>query len=168
MYHIRRSWVPDAKYKSAYSLVHLLIDIVCKGGNLLLNIAPGPDGSWDEKAYERLNAIGDWMKINGEAIYGTRPIAPYKEAKICYTNKKNSNTVYAIYLPDENEEKIPSEIMIYSFKPKTGTGVTLLGYSQQLNWEEVGNGTLIYVPVDIQNNPKNKYAWAFKINEIEK
>ena len=162
------SWVPDAKYKSAYSLVHLLIDIVCKGGNLLLNIAPGPDGSWDEKAYERLNAIGDWMKINGEAIYGTRPIAPYKEAKICYTNKKNSNTVYAIYLPDENEEKIPSEIMIYSFKPKTGTGVTLLGYSQQLNWEEVGNGTLIYVPVDIQNNPKNKYAWAFKINEIEK
>ena len=74
----------------------MLVDIVSKGGNLLLNVAPGPEGNWHDEAYERLNDIGEWMKINGEAIYGTRAIEPYKDSRICFTNKKNSRTVYAI------------------------------------------------------------------------
>ncbi len=159
------SWVPDAKYKSSYELVHMLVDIVCKGGNMLLNVAPGPDGAWDETAYERLKDIGSWLKVNGEAIYGTREIAPYKEAKICYTNKKNTNTVYAIYMADENEKTMPSEIMLYSFTPKAGTDVTLLGYDKPLTWKKVGNGALINVPAEIRNHPKCRYAWAFKFSK---
>ncbi len=162
------SWVPDARYKSSYTLVHMLIDIVCKGGNLLLNIGPSPDGTWDNDAYARLKDIGDWMKVNSEAIYETRAIAPYKEAKICYTNKKNTNTVYAIYMADKNETTLPSDIFLYSFVPKAGTDVTLLGYDKPLEWQKVGTGTLIKVPNEIKNNPKSKYAWAFKISEIEK
>lgn len=162
------SWVHDAKYKSSYALVHMLVDIVCKGGNLLLNIGPSPQGTWDDDAYARLKDIGDWMKINSEAIYGTRAIAPYKEAKICYTNKRNTNSVYAIYMADKNETTIPSEILLYSFAPKAGTNVTLLGYDDPLEWQKVGTGTLIKVPDKIKNNPKCKFAWAFKINEIEK
>ena len=162
------SWVFNATYKSSYELVHMLIDIVCKGGNLLLNIGPGPDGTWDDAAYDRLSEIGEWMKINSEAIYETRALKPYKESKICFTNKKNSYTVYAIYMADEKENNIPSEIFISSFVPKNNSKINLLGYSQNLDWKKVGNGILISVPKEIQNNPTCKYAWTFKINDVEK
>ena len=146
----------------------MLVDIVCKGGNLLLNIGPSPEGIWPEDAYNRLNDIGDWMKINDEAIYGTRAIAPFKEDKICYTNKKNTNTVYAIYMADIDEKTIPAKIFISSFSPKFGSEVNLLGYEKPLDWETIGNGTLISVPKDMQNNPKGNFAHVFKINEIVK
>lgn len=58
-------------------------------GNLLLNIAPGPDGTWQSGAYDLLREYADWMKINSEAIYNTRPLAPFKE-----------NTVRLTRLPD--------------------------------------------------------------------
>jgi alpha-L-fucosidase len=161
-------WVFNPQYKPSYDLVHMLVDIVCKGGNLLLNIGPSPEGIWPEDAYDRLEDIGDWIDVNGEAIYGTRAITPFKESKICYTNKKNTNTVYAIYMADKDEKTIPSKIVINSFTPKAGTEITLLGNNKSLKWEKVGNGTLISVPAEIQNNPTSKFAWAFKINEIEK
>ena len=52
------SFVPDDTYKSPRTLIHMLADVVAKGGNLLLNIGPGPDGRWHEAAYDRLEALG--------------------------------------------------------------------------------------------------------------
>ncbi len=161
-------WVFDPVYKSSHDLVHMLVDIVCKGGNLLLNIGPSPEGIWHEDAYKRLNDIGDWMKVNSEAIYGTRAIAPFKEDKICFTNKKNTNTVFAIYMADKDEKTIPAKIFISSFTPKAGSEVSLLGYNKPLSWEKIGNGTLVNIPSDIQNNPKSNFAFVIKINEIVK
>ena len=60
------SFVPNDHYKSARQLVQLLVKIVSRGGNFLLNIGPGPDGDWDSTAYRRLADIGAWMKINGQ------------------------------------------------------------------------------------------------------
>ena len=59
-------------YKSSTELIHRLIDAVSKGGNYLLNVGPLPDGSIDPKSVERFSAIGDWMQVNGDAIYGTQ------------------------------------------------------------------------------------------------
>ncbi|MCK7483889.1 MAG: alpha-L-fucosidase [Candidatus Moduliflexus flocculans] len=59
--------------------------MVSKGGNFLLNIGPSPEGEFAPEALDRLREIGEWMKVNGEAIYGTRPVAPYKEVKTCFT-----------------------------------------------------------------------------------
>ncbi|PID58679.1 MAG: alpha-L-fucosidase [Ignavibacteriae bacterium] len=161
------SWVKDAKYKSSRELIHILIDIVCKGGNLLLNIAPSPKGTWHDTAYERLQDIGNWMNVNGEAIYGTRAIAPFKESKICYTNKKNTNIVYAIYIADKNEKTIPEKVFIPSFTPKKGTQINLLGSDINLTWETNSNGTFISIPKELRNTPPSKFAWTFKINEIK-
>lgn len=61
----------ETVFKTERDLIRLLIDVVSKGGNLLLNIGPNPDGTIRPEFITRLNAIGDWMKINGEAIYGT-------------------------------------------------------------------------------------------------
>ncbi|HUX84885.1 MAG TPA: alpha-L-fucosidase, partial [Chitinophagaceae bacterium] len=73
------SYVPGDHYKSVHILVQLLIRIVSRGGNFLLNIGPGPDGDLDPVAYQRLKGIGDWMAINSTAIYDTRPDSPYAE-----------------------------------------------------------------------------------------
>ena len=65
--------VQEPKYKSARSIIHQLCDVVAKNGNLLLNVGPKEDGSFHEDAVSTLYKIGDWLKINGEAIYESRP-----------------------------------------------------------------------------------------------
>ena len=162
------SYTPNADYMSGHDAIQMLVDIVCKGGNLLFNIAPSPEGTWDDNAYKLLENMGDWISINAEAIYETQAIAPYKEANICFTKQKDSNTVYAIYLPDKNQSKIPASISIDSFKPEKGGRVTLLGSNQKLKWKENGNGILIEIPKKLQNQPPCDYAWSFKIENLKK
>ena len=158
------SWVPNAQYRSSRSVIHLLVDIVSKGGNLLLNIAPSPEGTWDEQAYDLLHNIGKWMKINDKAIYRTRPIAPYKEGKTCFTSDKDGN-VYVIYLADENE--IPSKICIQAIQPHDDARITILGKNIDLNWTKNGKGFIIDIPESVQKNPPCDYAWSFKISAVK-
>jgi alpha-L-fucosidase len=139
------SYTPDAKYMSGRKAVHMLVDIVAKGGNLLLNIGPGPDGEWHDEAYGLLEEIGGWMDINSEAIYETRAIEPYKEGKICYTSK-GDNIVYAIYLLDEGEE-IPGEISISGIKIPRGSVIEMLGTKGKLRWRRSGDSCRITIPV---------------------
>ena len=63
------AWVPNPQYMSPKQAIHMLIDIVAKGGNLLYNIGPAPDGTWPEAAYKLLDEMGKWIDVNGEAIY---------------------------------------------------------------------------------------------------
>lgn len=65
--------VQNPKYKSSTTILRQLCDVVAKNGNLLLNVGPRGDGSFHPEAVKSLREIGDWLKINGEAIYGTRP-----------------------------------------------------------------------------------------------
>jgi alpha-L-fucosidase len=160
------SYTPDAQYKSAHELVHILVDVVSKGGNLLLNIAPGPEGTWQEDAFERLDKIGEWMSVNKEAIYGTRPISPYKEGKICLT-QKHDGSVYAIYLADEDEKNPPAEIRISSIRPKSDTELSLLGVDDKIRWERAEKGFIVLIPDSVRRNPPCLYAWTLKISEIE-
>jgi alpha-L-fucosidase len=157
------SWVPDATYKSPKQVIHMLADIICKGGNLLLNIAPGPDGSWDEGAYELLEQVGNWLMVNGEAIYNTRPLSPYREGKMCYTQGR-TGSVYAIYLPEDNEKGPPAKIWITSMNVPQNASVTLLGSSTPLKWEMTGNGLLVDIPEALQSKPPCVSAWVFKIS----
>lgn len=66
-----KSW--DNNWKSTETLIRNLIDIVSKGGNYLLNVGPTAQGTFPQPIVERLKQVGDWMKVNGEAIYGTKP-----------------------------------------------------------------------------------------------
>jgi alpha-L-fucosidase len=160
------SWVPDPKFMTPRQAIHMLVDIVAKGGNLLYNIAPGPDGKWPEGAYSLLEAMGNWIDINGEAIYGTRAIAPYKNGNICFTRKKDEKTVYAIYLPGQNEHSIPSEIDVVGIVPAPGAKITLLGTNGNLSWRKTENGFKVTIPSRMRNNPPSKEAWSFKISEV--
>ncbi|MDT8401656.1 MAG: alpha-L-fucosidase [Bacteroidales bacterium] len=152
------SWTPGAKYMSGRKAVHMLVDIVAKGGNLLLNIAPGPDGEWDDGAYELLEEIGKWMALNSEAIYGTREIEPHKEGKICYTSK-GDDTVYAICLLEEGD-KIPGEISISGIEIAPGSEITLVGTKGNLKWQMAGDACLVSIPA---TKVASDLAFALKI-----
>ncbi len=97
------SWVKDDSYKSTNTLIHMLCDVVCKGGNLLLNVGPDANGELPEAALQRMKEIGKWLKVNGEGIYKTRPAIPYAQAKWRFTQSKDDKIIYAIYLLDEGE-----------------------------------------------------------------
>jgi len=73
----RVTWciVEEPRYRSAAAVIAELCDVVAKNGNLLLNVGPRADGSFPSEAVRELEALGDWLRVNGEAIYGTRPFA---------------------------------------------------------------------------------------------
>lgn len=87
-------YVYDDDYKSASEIIEMLLEIVCKGGNLALNISPQPDGRMPKNAIKVLRQMGAWLKENGEAIYKTRPCAPYKKDNIFFTQTKDC--IYAV------------------------------------------------------------------------
>lgn len=122
------SYVETDNYKSTNKIIHLLVDIVAKGGNYLLNIGPDAEGDFPPIAVERLQEIGQWMKINGEAIYGTRPLFPYTDGNFRFVQK--ANTVYAIYLLNEGENMPRQFFFSDLLKLKTGK-IKVLGSKKQ-------------------------------------
>ncbi len=134
---------PDDEYKSTRRLLHLLIDIVAKGGNLLLNVGPSPQGTLPEEAVVRLHEMGEWMAINGEAIYGTRPISPYVDGNVRYTSR--GDVVYAHILAPEGSAVPPAEVSL-SIAPEVGSEVRLLGHAELLSWRADGDRALLRLP----------------------
>lgn len=96
-------------------LVHLLIDVVSKNGNLLLNVGPRADGTIPEIQQERLRQLGAWMRVNGEAIYGTRPwtrcgeeFTPADRSPVSYTAKGDVLYIHALD-PARGQVALPAE-----------------------------------------------------------
>ncbi len=159
------SFTPNAKYMSGRDGIHTLINIVAKGGNLLLNIAPGPDGTWQQGAYDLLKEYGSWLKVNGEAIYNSKAIAPFKEGNICMTQQANGN-VYFLYLAAKDENTLPARISIKSMQPVPGTKVTILGSKTSLRWQKEGTGFVVTIPENLRKNKPCDYAWVIKVTGI--
>ncbi len=158
------SYAPEDHYKSARQVVHMLVDIVAKGGNYLLNVGPDPTGELPTAAVARLAEIGAWMQNNGEAIYATRPVAPYRDGKLCFTRGKDS-AVYAIYLLDEGEA-VPGTIALKNIVPAPGATVRLLGYDTEFKWQRDGVGARITVPEAVGRQAANSYAVSLRISAI--
>jgi alpha-L-fucosidase len=153
------SYVPNDKYKSTNDLVEKLVDIVSKGGNFLLNIGPSPEGELDTAAYDRLKKIGAWMKINGEAIYGTRMFSSYSEGdNIRFTQKKDGSARY-VFLFDFPEANVLITKMPFNRKTK----VTMPGNAQSLKWKQTDSGVEIIVPKNLKQ--KSEYVWVLRVED---
>lgn len=152
------SYVPNDQYKPANELIEKLVDIVSKGGNYLLNIGPSPDGEFDLTAYDRLKEMGAWIKLNGEAIYGSRMYKTFKEGEnIRYTQSKDGKTVY-VFLYDYPKQKIHLNHLITSKTAK----IQLLGSSKKILWSATESGTDITVP--LQQPTNSNHVWVLKVN----
>lgn len=129
------------EYKSKREVICLLVDIVAKGGNLAINIAPQPDGNLPEGAIKSILGVGEWLKVYGDAIYGTRVCAPYKVDNIAFTKK--GQKVFAIELFPEEGMEVKKEVLL----PYTGnvTSIKDLKTDKQLDFAKTDQGYLVKV-----------------------
>ena len=153
-----------AKHKGTAWIVHNLVDSVAKGGGFMVGVGPSATGEFHPEAQRQLRATGDWLKINGEGIYNTRPRdgALWSERDaIRYTRSKDSRWVYAFSL--QWPEK---ELLLTSVKPRSESKIQLLGYSESLRWNyDSSRGLVVSVPDTLQDADRQpgQFAWAFKI-----
>jgi alpha-L-fucosidase len=150
-------------YKTSAQIIHLLIDQVSRGGNLLLNVGPSADGLIPVIMQQRLVDMGDWLEVNGEAIYGSTRWSNKPEGanqkNVYYTVKGNDLFVICTQWP-EKEMVIPG-------LNQTGK-VSLLGSSVPVK-SKVSKGSLSITPPAI--NPGNmpcEHAWVFKVEQFRK
>ena len=133
------SFVYEDTYKAPREVICLLVDIVVKGGNLALNVGPQPDGRLPKGAVESLRGIGEWLAIYGDAIYGTRPCAPYKKDGIGFTQK--DQVVYAIQTFAAETDTVSETVWI----PYEGSvqKITALDTGAELSFESKNGGYLV-------------------------
>jgi alpha-L-fucosidase len=139
-------------------LVRMFVDIVSKNGNLLLNVGPMADGTISDLQLERLEGLGAWLAVNGEAIFGTRPWHTAEgetREKIGVRFIQKPDVLYAILLGTP-----PGiSIMLSGLRATPGMTVSLLGFSAPLPWQQSGNGITISFPTP----PPSAPAMALKL-----
>lgn len=171
-----KSWgyVAGDTYKSPTTLIHLLADVVSKNGNLMLNIGPRADGTIPEAERDILLTIGRWLKVNGEAIYGTRPwrqygegptevvagtfqdtkTKPYTAMDFRFTAKPG--LLYAIELGWPSS----GEAVIHAIRPTDRVGsVELLGHADTLQAHQQADGLHVRLPT----KPSGEGAYVLRI-----
>jgi N-acetyl-beta-hexosaminidase/alpha-L-fucosidase len=158
------SYVPNDHYKSTTQLVQLLVKIVSRGGNFLLNIGPSPEGDLADTAYLRLKEMGAWLKVNGEGIYNSHPVRPYSSGNVYLTQSKDSASVYAFFIGNGKEVVLPAEITIDRYTPAPKSRVSVLGVKGTWKWRQEGRKMVILVPPAMQGKPVGEHVVTFRIS----
>ncbi len=135
----------EAETIPSADLIYLLADIVSKNGNLLLDVGPEADGTIPAIQMERLRDLGNWLRINGDAIYATHPWQraegnTSENIPVRFTQKESH--VYAILLGIPKS----SSITLQSVTLKPNSNVYLLGYPEALPWSQQNADVLINLP----------------------
>jgi alpha-L-fucosidase len=175
-----KSWgyIEHDTFKTPEFIIHQLADIVSKNGNLLLNIGPRSDGTIPDEVQQVLREVGGWLKVNGDAIYGTRPWTLYGEGptKVAAGSFQDTKTqdytaedfrfttkgdnMYAIELAwPSGQEAVIHSLTGEALKGRKIQAVTLLGSAASLTYKQQPDGLHIELPA----KPVEGYAYAFRI-----
>uniref|UniRef100_A0A6J0VCS5 Alpha-L-fucosidase n=1 Tax=Pogona vitticeps TaxID=103695 RepID=A0A6J0VCS5_9SAUR len=151
-------------YLAIEDLVKLLVETVSCGGNLLMNIGPTHDGRIPVIFEERLKQMGNWLEINGEAIFSTKPWRAQNDSvtpDVWYTSKPKEDILYAIFL------KWPSSGTLVLGEPKgipRKTEVMLIGYAEPLPWVSLGEkGMMVATPLLSFTKLPYQWGWTLRI-----
>ncbi|MGH1565044.1 alpha-L-fucosidase [Mumia sp. DW29H23] len=149
-------------YLSDEELIHSFVDTVSKGGNLLLNIGPRGDGSIPEIQADRVRALGDWLKVNGEAIYGSTywktAADPRSNVPVRYTVKDDAVYATALAWPGE-QLRLDGTLPL-----RSTTDITLLGGDgKPLPWKRENGVLTVDLPRTGTASTSSRHAYTFKI-----
>jgi alpha-L-fucosidase len=138
-------------------LIYLLVDIVSKNGNLLLDVGPEADGTIPPIQLDRLHALGAWLKQNGESIYGTEPWsrAEGKAGDVDVRFTRKGSALYAVLMGEPHGRNVT----IHDMHWPAGASVTLLGAKGTLQWQPQGQDVQVELPTQLPG----KYAYVLKI-----
>ena len=145
-------------YSTSDQLIRMLVDIVSRGGNLLLNIGPRSDGTIPELMVNRLEDIGSWLEKNGEAIFETTINRKISSGKVRFTLSKNRRYLFAFV------DEIPKRKFV--IKGISGAGneqITHLGKNRKFNWRNIRGDLVIEIPDKIHPVLGNAPVHVFKI-----
>ncbi|TWT36611.1 Alpha-L-fucosidase [Posidoniimonas corsicana] len=146
------------RYKSIKGVIHEMIEVVSRNGNFLINIGPRADGTIPEPQMNRLRAMGDWLRINGDAIYGSRYWKQNHQAAGNLAFTANGEKLYAIAMDKPTSQLTINECAGW----ETGAirSVRLLGSDSVVEWELAPSGLQITPPKDLGDS---NYAWVFEV-----
>ena len=150
-----------ANYKGSKWIIDNLVDAVAKGGNFMVGIGPDGMGKFHPKAIKQLEETGDWLKINGEGIYATRPVQHWKEGTDTrFTSTKDKKYTYAFTLKWPGKQFILTTVI-----PVKGSAIYMLGYNKPLAWKYTEGKLVITIPDALQDQSLRpcKSAWGFRI-----
>jgi alpha-L-fucosidase len=155
-------YVPGDRCKSSAKVIHTLIEVVAKGGSLLLGIGPKPDGTLADEAVQRLQEVGKWMDRNGEAIYNTRITKNYHDGNTWFTENPKTGVRYALVCLAEGSP-LSNEITWQQNPPKKGSKMTWLQTGKTVEWKQDGNEVRIFLPASVlaTKEPHPALAFAF-------
>ncbi|MDR2130295.1 MAG: alpha-L-fucosidase [Odoribacteraceae bacterium] len=149
--------VPGDTYKTPARVIHLLVEIVAKGGNLLLGIGPRGDGTLDGEVVARLEEIGAWLARDGEAIYGTRPVAVPRDGNVWFTRSKEGDSRHAIACFEEGQP-LPRSVTWRGNEPPAGACVTCRG--KPVRWRKTSRGVEVTLPRGLPAGlPALAFSW---------
>ncbi len=153
------SYRPNDEYKPAEWIVQSLIEVTAKGGNFEVGFGPMPSGEWSPETVERLKYAGAWLRVNGEAIYNTRPRKVYREGdNVWFTSSKDGRYVYAIRIGWPGET-----FATQSVRAVKGSSISMLGVDQPLDWRQDGDSLRVSIPAAIAEHKPCAQAYVFKI-----
>ena len=135
------SYLPGAAVRPSTEIVENLVHIRARGGNLLLNVGPRPDGRIAPADEDVLRDLGLWMMLYGESVRGVRPWTVTNEGDVWFTAKRAEGTVYALATLESNARTL----VLGSVRATPATKVTLLGQEGELPWEQTPSGLRIDV-----------------------
>lgn len=153
------TWRPDDQFKSAGTLIRNLCRIVARNGNYLIGIGPDGAGEFDPDVYDRLREMGAWLRINGAAIYATRPVKPYEQGDCVFTQARDG-TVFAIVLGRDDAAGIPEKASLPKELTANAKSAELLGFGPVALDAE---GTVTF-PEAARARPPCAHAWAIRLN----
>ncbi|HJP58768.1 MAG TPA: alpha-L-fucosidase, partial [Gemmatimonadaceae bacterium] len=151
------SWgfnITDTKFKSVGDLIGYLARAAGANANLLLNIGPRPDGTIQPEAVERLRAIGEWLRVNGRSIYGTRggPVPPREWG----VTTQRGDTVFVHVL------NWPDRVLSLPALSSRVTGATMLANGARVEIAQTSSGLTLTLPTDDHQSPDRVVALVVK------